>query len=490
MAAKAAKKESLKSVWWNKFKQTAPGKFLTNRYFKFSLTTILYILWVIWLGSWWWLIGLIIIVDIYITKYVRWAFWKPRKDKQMSKIKRKTLEWVDALIFAVIAASFIRIFFFEAFTIPTSSMEKSLLIGDYLFVSKVAYGPRIPNTPLSFPFVHHTLPLTKSTPSFVEWIQNDYERMLGFGNIKRDDCVVFNYPTGDTVVVQNQAQGYYDIVRIREFELRMRDLQLNREVLGENEYYNEARKQIWEENDIIIRPVDKRENYIKRCVAIAGDTIEVREGIVYVNGEKQKDFEGIQFNYKIITNGTSLNDKKLKEMDINYQDMHRQGNVYILPLTTKNYNTIKQFPIINSVTKLTKDKGERNFRIFPHNPSYAWSEDWFGPLYIPEKGATISIDTASLAPYKRIIGYYENNSLEVKGDKILINGEEATEYTFKMNYYWLMGDNRHNSADSRFWGFVPEDHVVGKAHIIWFSKDKETGKIRWNRLFKKVKNIN
>lgn len=490
MATKAAKKESLKNTWLNKFKQTAPGKFLNNKYFKFSLTSILYVLWVIWLGSWWWLIGLIIIIDIYITKYVRWAFWKPRKDKKMSKIKRKTLEWVDALIFAVIAASFIRIFFFEAFTIPTSSMEKSLLIGDYLFVSKVAYGPRIPNTPLSFPFVHHTLPLTKSTPSFVEWIKNDYKRMLGFGDVKRNDCVVFNYPTGDTVVVQNQAQGYYDIVRIRAFELQMRDLQLNRETLNKNEYYNEARKQIWEENDIIIRPVDKRENYIKRCVAIAGDTLEVREGIVYINGEKQKDFEGIQFNYKIITNGTSLNDKKLKELDINYQDMHRQGNVYILPLTNENYNTIKQFPIINSITKLSKDINERNFRIFPHNPSYAWNEDWFGPLYIPQKGVTISIDTANLAPYKRIIGYYENNKLEIKGDKVFINDEEATEYTFKMNYYWLMGDNRHNSADSRFWGFVPEDHVVGKAHIIWFSKDKETGKIRWNRLFKKVKNIN
>ncbi|MDD2198401.1 MAG: S26 family signal peptidase [Bacteroidales bacterium] len=489
MAIKSAKKESLRKIWWNKFKQTAFGRILTNRYFKFSLTAILYILWVVWMGSYWWLIGLIVIVDIYITKRVRWAFWKPRKDKKMSKLKRKTLEWVDALIFAVIAASFIRIFFFEAFTIPTSSMEKSLLIGDYLFVSKVAYGPRVPNTPLSFPFVHHTLPLTKSTPSFVEWIKNDYRRMLGFGSINRNDCVVFNYPTGDTVVVQNQAQGYYDIVRIRAYELRIRDMHLGNETLTEQEYISEARKQIWNENDIIIRPVDKRENYIKRCVAIAGDTLEIKNGIVYINGHEQQKFEGVQYNYKIVTNGTSLNDKKLKEMDINYQDMHSQGNTYILPLTSKNYNTIKSFPIVKSITKLTKDKGERNFRIFPHSPTFAWNEDWFGPLYIPKKGTTITIDTASLAPYKRIIGYYENNDLEIKGDKIFINGEETNEYTFKMNYYWLMGDNRHNSADSRFWGFVPEDHVVGKAHIIWFSKDKENGKIRWNRLFKKVKNL-
>jgi signal peptidase I len=460
-----------------------------NNYVKFGLVSAAYILFVIWLGNYWWLFGELLIIDIYITKYVRWAFWKPRKDKKMPKFKRKTLEWVDAIIFAVIAASLIRAFFFEAFTIPTSSMEKSMMVGDYLFVSKVAYGPRKPMTPISFPFVHHTMPLSQKTKSFVTWIQNPYERMAGLGKIKRNDIVVFNYPTGDTVVLENQAQGYYDIIRVKARELRIMDMKAGRKVHSEQNYYNKARKMIRSQNTITVRPIDKRENYIKRCVAMPGDSLEIRDGWVYINGKPQKHFEGIQFNYEVITDGRILSENTLERLDIAKRDMWHQGRKYILPLTEKQAKTIKNIRIVNSITKLTQAEGIRNYRIFPHDKKYDWNEDWFGPMYVPKAGETIELTLDNLPLYERVIGYYEKNDLHVKDGKIFINGKATGKYQFKMDYFWMMGDNRHNSADARFWGFVPENHIVGKASIIWLSLDKEKSfpaNIRWNRLLNSV----
>ncbi|MDA3819333.1 MAG: signal peptidase I [Candidatus Delongbacteria bacterium] len=442
-----------------------------NKYVKFSIVSVAYILFVIWLGSYWWLFGEIIIVDIYLTKIVRWAFWKPRKDKKMPNFKRKTLEWVDAIIFAVIAASIIRAFFFEAFTIPTSSMEKTMMVGDYLFVSKVAYGPRKPITPLSFPFVHHTMPLSQKTKSFLTWIQNPYERMAGFGDVKRNDIVVFNYPTGDTVVLENQAQGYYDIIRVKVRELKIMDMKAGRKTNSEQVYYNQARKIVRNRNTIIVRPVDKRENYIKRCVALPGDSLEIRDGWVYIDGKPQKHFKGIQFNYEVITDGRILSENTLERLDVSNRDIWHQGRKYILPLTEKQAKTLKNIRIVNSITKLTQAEGIRNYRIFPHYKKYDWNEDWFGPLYVPKAGETIDLTLDNLPLYERVINHYEKNDLKVKDGKIYINGKATGQYQFKMDYYWMMGDNRHNSADARFWGFVPENHIVGKAAIIWLSLD-------------------
>lgn len=442
---------------------------LTNRWFKFITVGAIYTLWVIWLGNFWWLIGLAIIFDIYITEKVHWAFWK-KKNPPGGK-QTKVVEWIDAIIFAVIAATFIRMFFIEAYTIPTSSMEKSLLVGDYLFVSKVAYGPKTPNTPLSFPFVHNTMPLTRSTKSYVEWIKRPYRRMKGFGDIKNNDVVVFHFPEGDTVALYMQNQSYYQLARS----------------YGRDRIWNEPRNF----GEVVARPVDKRENYIKRCIGIPGDVIEMNQGQVKVNGEPQEHFDGMQHNYIVKTNGTSINPKALDRLHIAQDDRTvYSSEQYMFPLTEVNVGKLKEFANVTSVEKLEENPGEWDPNIFPHSKNFPWNVDNFGPLTIPAKGETVELTLNNLPMYERVIKVYENNQMEVKDGAIYINGEKTTSYTFQLDYYWMMGDNRHNSADSRYWGFVPADHIVGKASFIWLSLDKDKslpGKIRLGRMFHFIK---
>jgi len=437
---------------------------LNNKYFRLGYSSAIFILWVVWIGNYWLLLGLPIFYDYHISRKVNWTFWKKR-----GETKRSTLvEWVDALIFAVIAATLIRMFFIEAYTIPTSSMEKSLLVGDYLFVSKVAYGPKLPNTPLSFPFAHHTLPLTKNTKSYVEWIKRPYKRLAGFGKIKRDDVVVFNFPEGDTVVVQYPDRSYYAIVR----EL--------------------GRDYVWRNFDIIVRPVDKRENYIKRCVGIPGDSLKIVAGQLFVNGEKQERIENMQYNYFVRTNGTPINARILDDINISMADrsFNPAGGIYEMPLTTEAYDRIRTLNNVHSVIKYENTNSTMMSKaIFPHSPNYPWTEDSFGPIWVPAKGKTVELTLSNLPVYERIIDLYEGNDLKVQDSTIFINGEPANSYEFKMDYYWMMGDNRHNSADSRFWGFVPEDHVVGKGSFIWLSLNKDKrfpANIRWSRFLKGI----
>ncbi|MFV0289397.1 MAG: signal peptidase I [Mangrovibacterium sp.] len=440
-----------------------------NKWFKFILVALAYLLWVIWLGSYWWLIGLAVIFDIYITQKVHWAFWKKKNPPQGKQTK--VVEWIDAIIFAVIAATFIRSFFIEAYTIPTSSMEKSMLIGDFLFVSKTSYGPRVPETPLSFPFVHHTMPMTQNTPSFSTLIQNDYRRMKGFGSIKRNDVVVFNFPEGDTVASNFPQQSYYALVR----ELGWQRVNNDTKTFGK----------------ILVRPTDKCENYIKRCVGVPGDKLELIDGQLYVNDSQQEAFNGVQLNYHVKTkNAATLRDKTLESIGISISDRGNYGDgQYVFPLTKEMVAKLQAIPDVAEVNPIIIPKNNRDKNTFPFSANFTWNVDNYGPIYVPKKGETIELNTGNLPLYERIIHAYENHQLEVIDGEIFIDNNRATSYTFAMDYYWMMGDNRHNSADSRYWGFVPEDHVVGKAVFIWMSLDKDKTfpfNIRWKRAFSSV----
>src|SRR5580658_5427294 len=389
------------------------------------------------------------------------------------KYKKSTArEWIDAGVFAVVAATLIRTFVFEAYTIPTGSMEKTLLINDFLFVSKFSYGPRIPNTPLAIPFVHNTLPVTNSK-SYVEWVHIPYTRWFA-SPVKRGDVVVFNFPAGDTVIDRPEFQSlhpYYDVIR----EVGRGNVDSGRQiVLSDPDQY-----------PLIFRPVDKEENYIKRCTAIAGDTLQIRNQIIYINGQAQPLPPESETYYAVTTKGQPLDEGAMKEeydVDINGDEVRPVGppNQYDMLLTSRAKEKMLSSGLAQSIVPDIDSMQD----VWPHSDSYAWSRDNYGPLWIPAKGATLTLTPANYVVYERAIRVYEHNKLEMKDGKFYLNDQPATQYTFRMNYYWMMGDNRHGSQDSRYWGFVPEDHVVGEAALIWMSWNKG---VRWNRLFKKIK---
>lgn len=403
---------------------------------------------------------LLLLVLTYISTPMRLAFWR-KKDSNKKK-KSALREWLDAGIFAIVAATIIRTFFIEAYTIPTGSMEGSLLVNDYLFVSKVAYGPRIPNTPLAVPLVHNTMPIFGGK-SYTDAVQWGYHRLPGFGKVKRNDIVVFNFPNGDTVVQEAPDQDYYALIR---------------------EY---GRNTILGLNNIITRPVDKKENYIKRCVGIAGDKLEVRDGIVYINDKKGELFPHAQSTYRVISNGQSIPNDFLEEHNIE-SPVYIGNNQYLYTLQNEDIDLVREQPSVVSLEPYNDPKGfipnSPQAWVFPADTAnFKWNKDNYGPIVIPKEGATVQLTPQNIALYRRIIDIYEDNDLEERDGKFYINGAEASSYTFKMDYYWMMGDNRHRSSDSRYWGFVPIDHVVGKASFVWLS---HMDGIRWNRLFRSV----
>jgi len=363
---------------------------------------------------------------------MNWKFWQKSNKKQVKKSKVR--EWTEAIIFAVIAATLIRTFAIEAYTIPTPSMEKSLMVGDFLFVSKMSYGPRLPMTPLSFPFAHNTLPIV-GTNSYLEWIKWDYRRLPGWTEIKNNDVVVFNYPMEDS------------------------------------------------------RPVDKQDNYIKRCVGIAGDTLEIRDRVVFINGKAIEQPTRAQFKYHVKTDGSGFNPKSLEKMDVTEGGPITEEGDFLFSLTAENADKMKEFANVKGIQPYSAPKDYYTEDVFPYTAFYPWNLDNYGPIILPKRGMTMPLDSNNINIYRRAIQVYEKNEVEERDGKIFINGNEATSYTFNMNYYWMMGDNRHNSLDSRYWGFVPEDHIVGKAVFVWMSLDYNASlfnKIRWSRVFRTI----
>lgn len=468
------------------------------QWIKYILVSVIYLLLVIWNGNYWLLLGLPIIFDIYISKFIPWNFWKKTKD---GKKPSALVEWIDAIVFALVAVYFINLFLFQNYKIPTSSLEKSLLVGDHLFVSKVSYGPRMPNAPIAMPLTQNTLPFF-NCKSYLEWPMWNYKRLTGLGNVERNDIVVFNFPAGDTVCINVPNPDYYSILLIQglNYVSRNHDMMPSQPFATSwerNHFLMEyGRKLVWnakaQMGDIVWRPVDKRDCYVKRCIGLPGDSLEIRHNKVYINGEFLPDAPETQHIYQIRTNGLTLNDKFYEGLGISNEDrmMGGSGPVYTLPLSGAKAKQVAEMPFIASIEIEDELPDSTGLTVFPYSEDYPWSRDNFGPLWIPSKGATIILDSKNILLYERIITAYEGHTLDYKNGKIYIDDVETTEYTFCMDYYWMMGDNRHKSADSRYWGFVPEDHVVGKPILVWLSLDPDKpwySCIRWDRFFMSVK---
>jgi len=468
---------------------------------KLSISLVLYIAFLIWVKSWLGIIVIPFIFDAYITKKVNWTFWKKTKNATV----RSIMSWIDAIIFALVAVYFVNLYFFQNYQIPSSSLEKSLLVGDFLYVSKMSYGPRVPQTPLSMPLTAHTLPIF-NCKSYLEWPHWDYKRVPGFGKVKHDDIVVFNYPAGDSVALSIQEEGFCTLAYKvgRQIAQQNGAPMVNTDYLSPLEqrkiyqlYYTAGKNAIFGSPDqygkVIYRPVDHRENYVKRCIGLPGDMLMIRNREVYINGKHQRTPNDAEFMYQIQATGKLIPEDLIRELRLSEEDLsnYQPGSKsFVLPLTSASLRELQKHKDL--VTSIHPIDVSPDPDLFPQGLSTHWTVDNYGPLWIPAKGKTIALTMNNLPIYERCITVYEGNKLQVKDDgSIYINGVKSNRYTFKMDYYWMMGDNRHNSQDSRYWGFVPEDHVIGKPIFIWLSLDKDRslfdGKIRWSRMFRWVK---
>ena len=507
---------------------------MKRQWIKFGIVTALYLLFLLWVKSWLGLLVVPFIYDAYITKKINWQWWKDSEGPV-----RFIMSWVDAIVFALVAVYFINQFFFQNYVIPSSSLEKSLLTGDYLFVSKLSYGPRIPQTPLTMPLTQHTLPIG-GMKSYIEWPHWDYRRVSGLGHVELNDIVVFNYPAGDTICgnMPYQTEYYHLCYQFgrqayeeqRPGLLAMMDSMPKLEQLRFNSIIYQLGKSViannWNEfGDIDTRPTDRRENYVKRCVGLPGQTLQIKDRIIYLDGKANKEPDLAQFSYDVeFVDHAVLTDDFMKDNGITCEDLaadetgrteseisylrsslRSNGQVVmnkrhlIVPLTRQARKALETRRDI--VVSISEHHDSTSWVLYPQNGNTHWTCDNYGPVWIPKKGVTVDLaDSVKLghdvwtnyAIYERCIRAYEGNKLDIRNGQIYINDQPTTKYTFKLDYYWMMGDNRHNSADSRYWGFVPEDHIVGKPIFIWWSSDPDRSwfsGIRWSRLFRMVDNI-
>jgi len=436
---------------------------LVWRYLGFAFSGLIWSLLIVWTNFWYLLLFNILFFDLFITRKIDWTLRK----YGLPRLLQSTIEWITILILAIVCSFSFKILFFEAYKIPTPSMEETLLAGDFIFVNKLTYGPRLPETPLAFPFYHNKLPSGKK--SYSERIKLPHKRLRGFSQVKRNDVIVFNFPEGDTMVVEYPGQNYYSLVR---------------------QY---GRDYMLSEFDIITHPVDKRENYIKRCIGLPGDTIQIINGETMVNGKLRAKLPLQKFKYYVTTTGAPLPDDlldslKILKTSVTYNPVN---SLHVLYLAEKNVNSLKAYPTVQSIKQYSEPMlSFQNQEIFPHSNDYRWTGDNFGPIKVPARGDSIPLDHLILPLYQRVIGVYEGNDLQLKEGEIFINGEKLTHYVFKLDYYFVMGDNHHNSADSRYWGFVPEDHLLGKAVNIWFSIEPDKSLLdglRKERIFSPIK---
>ena len=447
--------------------KTALKNIIKKPLFKLFCLSTLYAVWVFWTGNLILLAGIAILVDLTITKWINWCFWRRRLP--FGKKYSLFTELFDAFVWAALIALFLKTFALEPYKIPTTSMEKSLLAGDYIFVSKLKYGPRLPITPVAIPFTHNKMPFTENNSSFLPYWQLPYKRLGGFTTIKNYDVVVFNYPEGDTIIKDMPEKSYYTMVR--QF----------------------GRASIHKSHKLLYRPTDKRDNYVKRVIGIPGDSVQIVHGKVFVNKIPERSLSTRQFNYHAKARGTYTDTLHFMKLDVNLQDLsyNDYNAIYGFPMTKEMYHELLEQNTFKAIVRYENfDHTSVNNQIFPFDENYPWTEDNFGPVYVPKKGESVLLNIHNLPLFKRIICTYEKNILQIRNDSIYINDTYAESYRFKMNYYFMLGDNRHNSNDSRYWGFVPEDHIIGQARFVWLSVDQNKNpitNIRLNKMFKFIR---